>query len=78
MPWEGLSGIHNGLGKGKNLCHKQMSENEVVAQLVEQLLLIPKIHSLNPVIGKFKFPVNCVGKTKIRPRIAHLKNVRVM
>ena len=50
-----------------------------VTQLVEQLLLIPEVHSLNPVIGKIYiehlFIVNCIEKTKIkkRPGMAHLK-----
>ena len=53
----------------------------IVALLVEWLLPIPEVYSLNPVIDK-KFiehwftclNINCIEKTKInqkRPRIAH-------
>ena len=63
-----------------NYCDKKMHLGAVaVTQLVEQLLLIPEVHSLNPVIGKIYiehlFIVNCIEKTKIkkRPGMAHLK-----
>ena len=53
----------------------------VVAQLVERSLPTPKVHGLNPVIGKLfiehLFTVNCIEKTEIkieRPRIAHFEN----
>ena len=41
----------------------------VVAQLVEQLLVIPEVCSSNPVIGKFyitEITVNCIKKTKMK------------
>ena len=51
----------------------------VVAQLVEWLLPIPEVRSLNPVIGKnlFVYCQLCIEKMKIkkkRPGMAHLKN----
>ena len=39
----------------------------VVAQLVEQSLLIPEVRSSNPVIGNL-FTVNCIEKTKIKKK----------
>ena len=52
----------------------------VVAQLVEQLLTMPEVHGLNPVIGKKLYILNCqlcIEKRKIKkktPGMAHLKN----
>ena len=45
----------------------------VVAQLVEQLLPIPDVRGLNPVIGKnlySTFTVNCTEKGKIKEKEA--------
>ena len=60
-----------------NVVNREM----VVAQLVEQSLLIPEVRGSNPVIGKIYnehlFTVNCIEKTKRkkkRPGMAHLKN----
>ena len=43
-----------------------------VAQLVEQLLAIPEVHSSNPVIGKtyieYLFTFNCIEKMKIKKK----------
>ena len=55
----------------------------VVAQLVEQSLLIPEVRGSNPVIGKNlyrTFTVNCIEKTKIkkkRPGMTHLKKKKL-
>ena len=58
-------------------CMQCVSNNEyawavVVAQLGEQLLLMPEVHSSNPVIEKnyneHLFIVNCVEKSKIIKR----------
>ena len=44
----------------------------VVAQSVEQSLLIPEVHGLNPVIGKIYiehlFTINGIEKTKINKK----------
>ena len=54
-----------------------------MAQLVERSVLIPEVHSSNPVIGKnlyWTFTVNCIEKTKIkkkRPGMAHKKTIIV-
>ena len=45
--------------------------NKVAAQLVEQSLLTPELHGLNPVIGKhlyWMFTVNSIEKTKINKK----------
>ena len=55
----------------------------VVAQLVERMLPIPEVRSLNPVIGKnlyWTFFVNCIEKTKMkikRPGMSHLKKYKM-
>ena len=55
----------------------------VVAQLVEQSLLIPEVRGSNPVIGKNlyrTFTVNCIEKTKIkkkRPGMTHFKKKEI-
>ena len=53
----------------------------VVAQLVEQSLLIPEVRGSNSVMGKnyieHLFTVTCIEKKKIkkkRPGMVHLKN----
>ena len=55
-----------------------LSREVVVAQLVEQLLLISEVCGSNPVIGKIYiehlFTINCIKKMKInqkRPGMAH-------